>query len=307
MSLRHRFLTTKNMHWQWFNALVFGMLDVDDGGPDIKDVVAEVEAMRDAALKWTAGNSAAGWSDKIGLFFNIFGHNNVNCLHLHIIDLTCTGPSFAYLAYKNCPLEDVLKVLTEEHAVLAPSAEEGLRKAVEAAAEAAEVEKKAAADALRSSSVSVEVQLEKIEERELGEIVELNVGGELLLTTPKDTIMLAPRGSLLRGLIEGGAGCDIPPIFDAEGRVYLDLPPRPLKRIIDHLRTIHCAPRDKLVHPPILEKQDEQEFWVLADLLGVRNFLMATHVGLQKLPGTEASSAPPRSDSQDIRNGCVIT
>merc|ERR1712039_604016 len=141
----------------------------------------------------------------------------------------------------------------------------------------------------------------------LNDILELNVGGELVLSLPRDTLLVAPKGSLLRDIIDGRQAIDMLVSFDAEGRFFLDLPPRPFKRIIDHLRMIHLVPKDKIVQPPILEKQDEQEFWVLADLLGLKTFLMSTHTGLQKLPGSDGPVAPPRSDSTDMRNGCTLS
>merc|ERR1712050_484296 len=54
MSRRHRFLTTKDLHWQWFNALVFGLVDEDMGGVDVKTAVAEVESMKAAALTYAS-------------------------------------------------------------------------------------------------------------------------------------------------------------------------------------------------------------------------------------------------------------
>lgn len=35
-------------------------------------------------MRYTA--NCPGWSDRVGLFFHIFGHNSVNSLHLHILD-----------------------------------------------------------------------------------------------------------------------------------------------------------------------------------------------------------------------------
>lgn len=236
------------------------------------------------------------------------GHNNVNCLHLHIVDLEVTGPTFHFLDYKNCPLEAVLKVLAEEAAASAPNATQTMLKAVEAANAAATVARAAADEALRASVVlDVEPDGRQDVEGCLPEIIELNVGGELVLCLPKETLMIAPSGSLLRSIVDRGDRDDTIAAYDAEGRFFLDLPARPFKRIIDHLRMIHLVPKDKMVQPPILEKQDEQEFWVLADLLGVKTFLMATHAGLQKLPGSDGPLAPPRSDSQDIRNGCTLS
>merc|ERR1719210_2897761 len=61
MSRRHRFLTTRNLHWSWFNALAFGLSPDEYGAKaDPRKVIAEVEAMRAAALTYTA--NIGGWS-----------------------------------------------------------------------------------------------------------------------------------------------------------------------------------------------------------------------------------------------------
>eukprot|EP00913_Durusdinium_trenchii_P031244 g29253.t1 len=88
MSKHHRFLIRRNLHWRWFNALVFGMLDENDmvypHGQCCREAVAELNMMKDAALAWVAGvRSEEGWSENVGLFFHCYGHNSVNSLHLH--------------------------------------------------------------------------------------------------------------------------------------------------------------------------------------------------------------------------------
>ncbi|CAK9018393.1 unnamed protein product [Durusdinium trenchii] len=114
MSKHHRFLIRRNLHWRWFNALVFGMLDENDmvypHGQCCREAVAELNMMKDAALAWVAGvRSEEGWSENVGLFFHCYGHNSVNSLHLHVIDMDYIGPSFHSQEFKNLPLEEVLK------------------------------------------------------------------------------------------------------------------------------------------------------------------------------------------------------
>ena len=46
---------------------------------------------------------APGWSSDVGLYFHAYGHASVDALHLHIVDLSTTGPSFGALSYKNLP------------------------------------------------------------------------------------------------------------------------------------------------------------------------------------------------------------
>lgn len=43
MAKRHRFLTTKDLHWQWFNLLIAGMVPCSAGGVDVAQAIAEVE------------------------------------------------------------------------------------------------------------------------------------------------------------------------------------------------------------------------------------------------------------------------
>lgn len=106
MARRHRFLTTRRREWQWFNVLTFGM-----AGVSVADAIEELEVMRSAALLYA---KAEGWSERIGLFFHVFGHNSVNSLHLHILDLDEVGPTFGHAQYKNCPLEAVIEGLRDE-------------------------------------------------------------------------------------------------------------------------------------------------------------------------------------------------
>merc|ERR1712014_168859 len=90
------------------------MLHPDEGGATVEEAIAELEAMRTAALEFTA--SSPEWSNKVGLFFHVFGHNSVNSLHLHILDMNELGPTFWKYEYKNCPIDAILKVLREESA-----------------------------------------------------------------------------------------------------------------------------------------------------------------------------------------------
>merc|ERR1719463_1001612 len=53
MSKRHRFLTTKDLHWQWFNPISFGMVPKDQGGVDVDVAIQRLEEMKRAALHYT--------------------------------------------------------------------------------------------------------------------------------------------------------------------------------------------------------------------------------------------------------------
>ena len=114
MSARHRFLLLKDLSWRWFNCLTFGI----DGGKALAEAVATLEAMRDAALSYTRADG--GWSTSVGLYLHCYPFNSVQALHLHIVDLGATGPTFDALAHKNLPLDDVLHVLRAELVAAAP-------------------------------------------------------------------------------------------------------------------------------------------------------------------------------------------
>ena len=109
MAKRHRFLLVKDLSWETFNVLTFG-LGAERRAKE--QALAALEDMRDAALSFTRG--AAEWSANVGLFFHVYGHNSVNALHLHIVDLDATGPSYVAQAHKNLSLETAMQVLRQE-------------------------------------------------------------------------------------------------------------------------------------------------------------------------------------------------
>lgn len=110
MSKHHRFLTTKDLYWMWFNVLTFGI-----GGTveELEDALKMLMRMREASMEYVF-SSDEDWSMNIGLFFHVYGHNSVDSLHLHIVDLDATGPTYEVMKYKNLSLEDVETVLYEE-------------------------------------------------------------------------------------------------------------------------------------------------------------------------------------------------
>ena len=112
MGERHRFLTIKDLSWQYFNVLSFGLAgDVSS----LKAAIEVLEAMQAAASAFASATT--GWSaepNRLGLYFHCFPHNSVNSLHLHMVDLAAVGPSFKYHSHKNLPLSAVLAVLKTE-------------------------------------------------------------------------------------------------------------------------------------------------------------------------------------------------
>eukprot|EP00933_Yihiella_yeosuensis_P005920 TRINITY_DN110534_c0_g1_i1.p1 TRINITY_DN110534_c0_g1~~TRINITY_DN110534_c0_g1_i1.p1 ORF type:complete len:311 (-),score=40.70 TRINITY_DN110534_c0_g1_i1:184-1116(-) len=245
------------MDWQWFNALGFGLVPEKDGGHGLSRAIEKVELMKAVALKWT--QSCPGWSKKIGLYFHVFGHNTVNSLHLHILDMAFVGPTFWHYEYKNCPIDIVLKVLQEEATALS---EVNLKEVTRTASMAA----KTAAEAVqvligRKSQVDVAHD----------EVLTLNVGGEIV-TVLRQTMLLAPPGSLLRELFvseNNALG-----LLDEENRPYLNYPPAAFKVIVDHLRLIHSAPQMIELEPRRIPPELKQQVEDLSYILGVEDLVL---------------------------------
>ena len=132
--------------WTWFNVLTMGLVDVakeDDVHHD-EDAMREAEAnielnlltlesaqtcltkMREAAYAFVKQDAKSGWSLRkmttatgeqladVGLFFHCYPHCSVNSLHLHIVDLSETGPTYAVFKHKNLRMDYVLTVLERE-------------------------------------------------------------------------------------------------------------------------------------------------------------------------------------------------
>jgi len=265
MSRRHRFLTTKDLHWQWFNAVTFGIVPPEMGGVGSSEALDTVEEMKAAALTYCA--NVGGWSDNIGLFFHVFGHNSVNSLHLHILDLQETGPTFNLYAYKNMPLDVVLKVLKEEAiASETQGAELTFKK------ELTFVEPfhhKAAIRSQPDSIASGEPQEDPLEREERqrwkAQILELNVGGTHM-TTRRSTFLIAPEGSLLRSMFDGTGQLDEESAVDVDDRIFLDLPPDSFKVILNRMRTRRLAADERASHRDI-----DPELRQIIILLGIQS------------------------------------
>jgi len=108
MGERHRFMLLRDLSWDTFNVLAFGL----DGGRSLDMAIEMLELMETAAR--TYASKTAGWSSNVGMYFHVYGHNSVNALHLHLVDLANTGPTFDEMKKKNLSLQDVLTALRIE-------------------------------------------------------------------------------------------------------------------------------------------------------------------------------------------------
>lgn len=92
----HVFMTTRNLHWTFFNILSITM----------NGQVSFLEDMKRAAELYVENR---GWFN-VGYYFNCFPYNNENSLQLHIVNLDNTGFNYRKLRYKNLPIDDAIEV-----------------------------------------------------------------------------------------------------------------------------------------------------------------------------------------------------
>lgn len=105
MSKRHALLIVKDLNWEWFNVLTFGLIS------GLKTAITKLEEMREAALQWV--EAAEGWPpvDRVGLFMQVHAHASVKSIHLHILDMDHLGPTFKKLQKLNLNIDYAILVL----------------------------------------------------------------------------------------------------------------------------------------------------------------------------------------------------
>ena len=129
-----------DLFWTWFNVVTFGMVDVDPRHENmdvdevqklesntkasleqLKAALKALRTMRKAAYGFVEQDAAtSGWSLRqdgaldIGLYFHCYPHCSVNSLHLHIVDLANTGPTYDACKHKNLCIDDVIEGLERE-------------------------------------------------------------------------------------------------------------------------------------------------------------------------------------------------
>ena len=138
--------------WTWFNVLTMGLVDaakadaVHHDEEEMRREAADIElnirtlesalaclrTMREAAYAFVKEDAKSGWSLReketwqketnqtvveladIGLYFHCYPLCSVNSLHLHIVDLSETGPTYEACRFKNLSMDMVLKALEDE-------------------------------------------------------------------------------------------------------------------------------------------------------------------------------------------------
>ena len=106
MSKRHVFITTKNISWQRFNVLVYGMFG------DREDSLKMLHGMKRCAEAFV--KTRDDWSENVGMFLHVYGACSVNSMHLHVIDLDYTGPSYEAIHHRNLSIDDVITAIEKE-------------------------------------------------------------------------------------------------------------------------------------------------------------------------------------------------
>ena len=138
--------------WTWFNVLTMGLVDVAKADAvhhdeeemrseetnlelnirTLESALACLRTMREAAYAFVKEDAKSGWSLReknvfqketnqhgveladIGLYFHCYPHCSVNSLHLHIVDLSKTGPTYEACRFKNLSMDMVLTALEDE-------------------------------------------------------------------------------------------------------------------------------------------------------------------------------------------------
>jgi hypothetical protein len=99
-------------------------------------------------------------------------------------------------------------------------------------------------------------------------IVTINVGGEVILQTTRNTICLAAPGSRFAALFSGRWEDKV--VKDAQGRIFLDHDPELIRLIVNYLRSKRIDdPSKPKVKPPTAPEAKRQEWFCLLEHYGL--------------------------------------
>jgi hypothetical protein len=90
----HVFMTTTDLHWQYFNILT------------LTDKVF-LKQMRHAATNYALSRK---WTN-FEFIFNCYPLNDYQSMYLHIVNLDCVGPNFDKERYRNLTMDDAIRSL----------------------------------------------------------------------------------------------------------------------------------------------------------------------------------------------------
>lgn len=74
-------MLTRNLQWQWFNALTFAVEDKEE----LPEAIKMLENMRALAYDYIAA-SPDGWTPHLGLYVHSWPVCSVNAFSLHLVD-----------------------------------------------------------------------------------------------------------------------------------------------------------------------------------------------------------------------------
>jgi hypothetical protein len=111
------------------------------------------------------------------------------------------------------------------------------------------------------------------------EIVTINVGGEVIMQTTRDTICLAAPGSRFAGLFSGRWEDQV--VKDADDRIFLDHDPELIRLIVNYLRIKRIDdPSTPTVDPPTAPEGKRQEWFCLLEHYGLTPFFIKSFSSL---------------------------
>lgn len=170
----------------------------------------------------------------------------------------------------------------------------------------------------RFESEKLQMSAFKDSQEAAGEIIELNVGGEVMAT--KRGTLTQLKGSLLEAMFSGRWEKSVD--LDSNGRVFLDFTPAVFRLLLSHLRVIRDSPNIDLIGFPLVPKEHSAEFNTMVRYLGLETLyrapaqkvieLTSTNMyGISLLDGlvayTNQSGHRPIIGATTILEGCIYS